>query len=161
MFTCENCSAKTYLTIFFVLSPLKYSIIFNTMSDSKQDAVFSFPVIDVPATSKNLKNIRESHGISVANLQQLLEMQNPQSIYTWEDSNNKYLPRLDNLVILSKIYKVSIDDLIVLRESENVVLSISESHQPYGFKPETLYYIKINTSKNVRIALGKYFDFSF
>ena len=131
------------------------------MTDSQKDAVFSFPVIDVPATSKNLKKLRESHGISVANLQQLLDMANPQSIYTWEDSNNKYLPRLDNLVILSKIYKVSIDDLIVLKESENVVLSISESRPPYGFTTETLDYVRINSSKNVRIALGKYFDFSF
>ena len=131
------------------------------MSDSQKDAVFSFPVIDVPATSKNLKKLRESHGISVANLQQLLDMANPQSIYTWEDSNNKYLPRLDNLVILSKIYKVSIDELIVLKESNEVVLSISESCPPYGFNPETLDYIKMNASKNVQIALGKYFDFSF
>ena len=131
------------------------------MTDSQKDAVFSFPVIDVPATSKNLKKLRESHGISVANLQQLLDMANPQSIYTWEDSKNKYLPRLDNLVILSKIYKVSIDDLIVLKESENVVLSISESRPPYGFTTETLDYIRINSSKNVRIALGKYFDFTF
>lgn len=131
------------------------------MTDSQKDAVFSFPVIDVPATSKKLKKLRESHGISVANLQQLLDMANPQSIYTWEDSNNKYLPRLDNLVILSKIYKVSIDDLIVLKESENVVLSISESRPPYGFTTETLDYIRINSSKNVRIALGKYFDFTF
>ena len=131
------------------------------MSASQKDASFSFPVIDVPATSKNLKKLRKSRGISVANLQQLLEMANPQSIYTWEDSNNKYLPRLDNLVILSKIYKVSIDDLIVLKESENVVLSISESRPPYGFTTETLDYIRINSSKNVRIALRKYFDFTF
>ena len=131
------------------------------MSDSQKDASFSFPVIDVPATSKNLKKLRENRGISVANLQQLLEMANPQSIYTWEDSGSKYLPRLDNLVILSKIYKVSIDELIVLKESNEVVLSISESCTPYGYKPETLDYIKINTSKNVQIALGKYFNFSF
>ena len=131
------------------------------MSDSQKDASFSFPVIDVSATSKNLKKLRENRGISVAELQQLLEMTNPQSIYTWEDSNNKYLPRLDNLVILSKIYKVSIDDLIVLKESENVVLSISESRPPYGFTTETLDYIRINSSKNVQIALGKYFNFSF
>ncbi len=131
------------------------------MSDSQKEAVFSFPVIDVPATSKNLKKLRESRGISVATLQQFLEMQNPQSIYTWENSNNKYLPRLDNLIILSKLYKVSIDDLIILQESEDSVLSISESRSPYGYKSETLDYIRINASKNVRIALGKYFDFSF
>ncbi|MBR4790349.1 MAG: hypothetical protein IK024_05595 [Treponema sp.] len=39
------------------------------MSDSQKDASFSFPVIDVPATSINLKRLRESRGISVANLQ--------------------------------------------------------------------------------------------
>jgi transcriptional regulator with XRE-family HTH domain len=131
------------------------------MSDSQKEAVFSFPVIDVPATSKNLQKLRESRGISVATLQQFLEMQNPQSIYTWENSNNKYLPRLDNLIILSKLYKVSIDDLIILQESEDSVLSISESRSPYGYKSETLDYIRINASKNVRIALGKYFDFKF
>ena len=75
------------------------------MSDSQKDASFSFPVIDVPATSKNLKKLRESQGISVANLQQLLEMTNPQSIYTWEDSGSKYLPRLDNLVYSQKSIK--------------------------------------------------------
>ena len=131
------------------------------MSDSQKDASFSFPVIDVPATSKKLKMLRESRGISVANLQKLLEMQNPQSIYTWEDSNNKYLPRLDNLVILSKIYKVSIDDLIVLRESENVVLSISESCPPYGYSSEVIKFIKLNASENMKRAIEKYFEFSF
>ena len=131
------------------------------MSDSQKDASFSFPVIDVPATSINLKKLRESRGISVANLQQLLEMTNPQSIYTWEDSGSKYLPRLDNLVILSKIYKVSIDELIVLKESNEVVLSISESCPSYGYKAETLDYIRMKASKNVQIALGKYFNFSF
>lgn len=131
------------------------------MSDSQKDAVFSFPVIDVPATSKNLKKLRESHGISVANLQQLLDMVNPQSIYTWEDSNNKYLPRLDNLVILSKIYKVSIDDLIVLRESNEVVLSIGESRPPYGYSSEVIKFIKLNASENMKRAIEKYFEFSF
>lgn len=131
------------------------------MSDSQKEADFSFPVIDVPATSKNLKKLRESHGISVANLQQLLDMANPQSIYTWEDSNNKYLPRLDNLVILSKIYKVSIDELIVLKESNEVVLSIGESRPPYGYSSEVIKFIKLNASENMKRAIEKYFEFSF
>ena len=131
------------------------------MDDFQSNDDFSFPVIDVPATSKNLKMLRVSRGISVASIQQLLEMQNPQSIYTWEDSQSKYLPRLDNLVVLSRIYKVSIDDLIVLRESEEGRGVISESRPPYGCKAESLDYIRMNASKNVQIALGKYFDFSF
>ena len=131
------------------------------MSDSQKDASFSFPVIDVPATSKNLKKLRENQGISVANLQQLLEMANPQSIYTWEDSGSKYLPRLDNLVILSKIYKVSIDDLIILKESSEAVLSIGESRPPYGYSSEVIKFIKLNASENMKRAIEKYFEFSF
>ena len=131
------------------------------MSDSQKDASFSFPVIDVPATSKNLKKLRENRGISVANLQQLLEMANPQSIYTWEDSGSKYLPRLDNLVILSKIYKVSINDLIILKESDESVLSIGEFRPPYGYSSEVIKYIKLNASENMKRAIEKYFEFSF
>ena len=131
------------------------------MSDSQKDASSSFPVVDVSATSKNLKKLRESQGISVANLQQLLEMANPQSIYTWEDSGSKYLPRLDNLVILSKIYKVSIDDLIILKESGEAVLSIGESRPPYGYSPEVIKYIKLNASENMKRAIEMYFEFSF
>ena len=131
------------------------------MSDSQKDASFSFSAIDVPATSINLKKLRESRGISVANLQQLLEMTNPQSIYTWEDSGSKYLPRLDNLVILSKIYKVSIDDLIILKESGEAVLSIGESRPPYGYSSEVIKFIKLNASENMKRAIEKYFEFSF
>ena len=131
------------------------------MSDSQKDASFLFPVIDVPATSINLKKLRESRGISVANLQQLLEMTNPQSIYTWEDINSKYLPRLENLVILSKLYKVSIDDLIILKESGEAVLSIGESRPPYGYSSEVIKFIKLNASENMKRAIEKYFEFSF
>ena len=79
----------------------------------KIDPSFSIPVIDVPATSKRLKELRESHNITVAQIQKLLGMENPQSIYTWENANEKYLPRLDNLVTLAKLYKVSLDELII------------------------------------------------
>ena len=53
----------------------------------KIDPSFSIPVIDVPATSKRLKELRESQNITVAQIQKLLGMENPQSIYTWENAN--------------------------------------------------------------------------
>ncbi|MBR0100427.1 MAG: hypothetical protein IJP90_12055 [Treponema sp.] len=46
--------------------------------------LFTIPVIDVPATSKNLKLLREKHNITVAEIQKLFGMENPQSIYTWD-----------------------------------------------------------------------------
>ena len=46
---------------------------------------FSIPTIDVPATSQNLKKLRENNNITVAQIQKLLGMENPQSIYIWEN----------------------------------------------------------------------------
>ena len=73
------------------------------MTTYKNEPAFTIPVIDVPATSRNLKLLREKKGLSVAEIQKVLGMENPQSIYTWENQENKYLPRLDNLVTLAKL----------------------------------------------------------
>ena len=68
--------------------------------DKKQKfAGFTVPIIDVAETSKNLKDIREKKKISISELQQVFNMQNPQSIYTWENSESKYLPVLIILLL--------------------------------------------------------------
>ncbi|MBO4629091.1 MAG: helix-turn-helix transcriptional regulator, partial [Treponema sp.] len=80
------------------------------MINNQTNMNFRAPVIDVCATSKNLKSLREGRGISVSEIQKMFGMENPQSVYNWENPEKKYLPCLDNLVFLAKIYKVSLDD---------------------------------------------------
>ena len=127
----------------------------------KIDPSFSIPVIDVPATSKRLKELRESHNITVAQIQKLLGMENPQSIYTWENANEKYLPRLDNLVALAKLYKVSLDELIVIKSEKSEALPIKRPTQPYAIAQETLDFIILNTtSDKTKSALEHYYNFS-
>ena len=52
-------------------------------------------------------------------------MENPQSIYDWENPNKKNLPRIDNLVTLAQFYNKKIDDLIVIKYIETDILEIN------------------------------------
>lgn len=118
---------------------------------------FSIPTIDVPATSQKLKNLREKNNITVAQIQQLLGMENPQSIYTWENPEKKYLPRLDNLITLAKIYKVTLDEIIIIKEEEPRDLFLSEKTPAYGITKETLDFIKDHSNLVTKSALKNYY----
>lgn len=130
------------------------------MDKKQRFAGFTVPIIDVAETSKNLKEIRENQKISISELQQVFNMQNPQSIYTWENPESKYLPCIDNFVTLSKLYKVSMDELIILKEGNSDSLSISEPKPAYGLSDDIVDYIKKNSSEFVIIALRNYFAIS-
>ena len=130
------------------------------MATYKIDPSFSIPVIDVPATSKRLKALRESHNITVAQIQKLLGMENPQSIYTWENAEEKYLPRLDNLVTLAKLYKVSIDELIVIKKENKEDLPLKRPSPPYAISPETLNFILQTAGPETKSALENFFGFT-
>jgi transcriptional regulator with XRE-family HTH domain len=74
----------------------------------------SRPRINVANTAVNLKNLRKKNGLCVKELQKLLGFEFPQAIYKWERGEN--LPSLDNFVVLSRVYNVPVDDLLVVDE---------------------------------------------
>ena len=55
---------------------------------------FSVPVIDVEATSQNLKRLREENHIKISRIQKLLNMAYPQAIYNWENPDDKNIALL-------------------------------------------------------------------
>ena len=130
------------------------------MINNQTNINFRAPVIDVTATSKNLKALREGRGITVSEIQKMFGMENPQSIYNWENPERKTLPCIDNLVLLAEIYKVTLDELIVIKEDDTDELSIKEPRPAYGIYAETLEFVHKNASESVRSALVKYFGFS-
>ena len=131
------------------------------MPNNQTELNFRVPVIDVPATSKNLKALRESLGIAVSEIQKMFGMENPQSVYNWENPERKTLPCIDNLVLLAEIYKVTLDELIVIKEDDSAELSIKEPRPAYGISDKSIDFIHKNASESVRSALVKYFGFSF
>ncbi|MBR3671709.1 MAG: helix-turn-helix transcriptional regulator [Spirochaetia bacterium] len=122
--------------------------------------MMNIPVIDVAETSRRFKSLREQHNLSVAKLQKIFSMENPQSIYNWENPEKKVLPCLDNLVILAKLYQVRIDELLVIREDTSSVDSVKEQAEPFNISVETIAFIKQNSSEKVLAALEKYYGVS-
>lgn len=82
------------------------------------EKIIEFPVIDLVATGKKIHQLREESGLSVRDLQCFFGFEDPTAIYHWQ--NGKNLPTVDNLCALSKILGVSMDEIIVLRNPEDV-----------------------------------------
>ena len=70
------------------------------------------PVIDLVKTGNNIKSLLAQNNISVTKLQDILGFTSPQAIYKWFWGQS--LPSIDNLVILSSILHVSIEDILVI-----------------------------------------------
>ena len=123
--------------------------------------IFEKPIIDVEKTSIKLKEIREAKGTKISQLQHLFSMENPQSIYNWENPNKKNLPRIDNLVTLAQFYNVKIDDLIIVKYVQTDMLEVCDSSTIiYGIKNEYIENLISLSSPSVLKALKSYYNFS-
>ena len=73
-------------------------------------------------------------------------------------ADSKTLPRLDNLVILARLYDVPIDELVALKtvRTENLPIR-GQLPPPYGIADADIEFIKCNASEDVQRALGQRF----
>lgn len=78
--------------------------------------MIEFPVIDMEATGKRIHQLREERGLTVRDVQEYFGFEEPAAIYKWQRGQN--LPSVDNLCALSKLFGVSMDDIIVLRDPD-------------------------------------------
>ena len=123
--------------------------------------IFEKPIIDVEKTSIKLKEIRESNGTKVSQLQHLFSMENPQSIYNWENPNKKTLPRIDNFVTLAQFYNVKIDDLIIVKYIQTDILDVCESSTIiYGVNKKHIEDLINISSPIILKALKSYYNFN-
>lgn len=74
--------------------------------------MFNLPSIDLEATSRNIVRLRIAAGLSVKDLQEIFGFGTPQAIYKWQRGDA--LPSVDNLVLLSVVFGVPIDEILVL-----------------------------------------------
>ncbi len=80
-----------------------------------------FPSIDMVKTGINIKRLRTANGYSVRKLQEILGFATTQAIYKWESGAT--LPSIDNLVALSALFRVRIEDILVCSLPVSVVSS--------------------------------------
>lgn len=85
--------------------------------------MFNIPTVDLVATGKNIEKLRKEAGYTVKDLQNIFGFGTPQAIYKWQ--HGTALPTVDNLVLLSAIFKVSIDEILVVEQCGGIALSAS------------------------------------
>lgn len=71
------------------------------------------PIIDLKATSNNIKSLIKNSGLKVKDIANIFGFASPYPIYKWQ--NGESLPTLDNLVILANLLNVTMDDLIIVK----------------------------------------------
>ena len=84
----------------------------NNPMDTPKVESFVIPTIDIEATGSNLRKLFKAHGYSVSDIQDLLCIGSNQAIYSWLNGRN--LPALENIVALSHLLGVAIEELIIL-----------------------------------------------
>ena len=85
--------------------------------------MFNIPTVNLVATGKNIEKLRKEAGYTVKELQNIFGFGTPQAIYKWQ--HGTALPTVDNLVLLSVIFKVSIDEILVVEHCGGIALSAS------------------------------------
>lgn len=71
----------------------------------------SYPVIDLVATGKNIKQIRYDRNVKVTDLQKYLSFKDPQAIYKWERGES--IPSTDHLIALAHFYGIKVEDILI------------------------------------------------
>ena len=70
-----------------------------------------FPTIDLIKTGENITRLMKLNNIKVSDLQDIFGFEYPQAIYKWR--RGECLPTVDNLIVLSVVFKTTVDKIIV------------------------------------------------
>jgi transcriptional regulator with XRE-family HTH domain len=86
----------------------------------------TFPNVNLVKTGALLKNKTKEYNMTVKELQDYLKLSCPQPIYRWY--KGQVLPSVDNLYLLSRLFDVHMEELLVINEyKEREDLIIKES----------------------------------
>ena len=97
------------LLMFLLIMPLHFK-------EEIMTKTVSFPVINLKSTGSNIESCRREAGLSVRDLQDYFGFEYPQAIYKWQ--HGECLPTVDNLLALSRILEVRMEDLLVYEDQE-------------------------------------------
>ncbi len=73
--------------------------------------MYKFPCINLVETGKNITKLMNKYNIKVSDLQEIFGFEYPQAIYKWK--RGECLPTIDNLIILSTVFKTPIDQILI------------------------------------------------
>ena len=83
-----------------------------------------FVYIDLFLTGIHLKYLLEKRGYTVRDVQEELSLACPQSVYRW--LKGEILPSVDNLLRLSRMLQVRMDELLIVKRSAEPAIRRSD-----------------------------------
>ncbi len=69
------------------------------------------PTINMTATGANIRSLIKNKGLKVTDVQHIFGFNTPQAIFKW--MRGDAMPSIDNMVILSHLLGVTIDQIII------------------------------------------------
>ncbi len=78
---------------------------------SNTQSTFTYPVLNTKATGARIRELRMLNGIKVREIEERCLLTSPRVIYKWE--SGVCLPTVENLLVLSRMFGVSIEDILV------------------------------------------------
>ncbi|MBQ6477851.1 MAG: helix-turn-helix transcriptional regulator [Erysipelotrichaceae bacterium] len=67
--------------------------------------------INMIKTGNNISRLRKEKGLSIKAIQEAMGFNTPQAIFKWQ--RGEALPTVDNLAVLSELFQMTIDEIIV------------------------------------------------
>lgn len=101
---------------------------------------FKYPVIDGKRTGQQIKMECRKQGLTVKEIQELLQIGAAQSIYNWYQG--KSLPALDNMLALSRLLDMPMEKLIVCRRISDRLLIVPPSGK-WSCERASVYYSRL------------------
>lgn len=100
-----------------------------------------YPNIDMNQTGLQLKRYIDQAGMSVKDIQNLLHLSCPQPIYRW--INGKVLPSVDHLLMLSELFDVHMEELLVKKQTISALYDIERCNTQNVQERCIAYYKRI------------------
>ena len=67
--------------------------------------------VNMIETGNNISRLRKMKGISIKEIQEAMGFNTPQAIFKWQ--RGETMPSLDNLLVLSELFEVSVDEILI------------------------------------------------
>lgn len=87
--------------------------LFNGYSPILENGKFTYPLVDMEATGKRIRELIDEKGISPVEVQNVCGLGTLQAVYKW--FGGKSVPSIDNLGIISNLLNIPIDEIVVFK----------------------------------------------
>ncbi len=72
---------------------------------------YDYPVIDVVATGRKIRELRKNSNLKVSDIMDFMGLESVQAVYKWQ--RGETLPSVDNLFALSRLFGITVDDILM------------------------------------------------